>query len=196
MKPIVTCEDGSKYSGDIVVGCDGVHSVVRMEMWRITDGQVPGKIPSSDKDCFSSVSESLFITDWNIQTVLTAKWRGLYGISGPVKGLETGNVQVVASRDEACYWFVLKDGNVIWSLIEKLDKKYHLPNIPRYADEDKRLFAESKLDKILVSDKEEIKFGDLWKNLELAVLVPLEEGVLRGWACGQIVCVGDSVHKV
>lgn len=81
-------------------------------------------------------------------------------------------------------------------MIEKLDKKYHLPNIPRYADEDKRVFAESKLDKILVSDKEEIKFGDLWKNLELAVLVPLEEGVLRGWTYGQIVCVGDSVHKV
>lgn len=50
-KPVVTCEDGSTYSGDIVVGCDGVHSKVRGEMWRLTDEEKPGKIPSSDKDC-------------------------------------------------------------------------------------------------------------------------------------------------
>ena len=55
-KPIVACEDGSTYSGDIVVGCDGVRSVVRQEMWRITDKEQPGKIPSSDKDCKFSVS--------------------------------------------------------------------------------------------------------------------------------------------
>ena len=50
-KPIVACEDGSTYPGDIVVGCDGVHSVVRQEMWRIADKEAPGKIPVSDKDC-------------------------------------------------------------------------------------------------------------------------------------------------
>lgn len=30
----VQTEDGSRYTGDIVVGADGVHSVVRGEMWR------------------------------------------------------------------------------------------------------------------------------------------------------------------
>ena len=50
-KPTVTCEDGSKYTGDILVGCDGVHSIVRKEMWRIADKEEPGKIPISDKDC-------------------------------------------------------------------------------------------------------------------------------------------------
>lgn len=30
----VQAEDGSRYTGDIVVGADGVHSVVRKEMWR------------------------------------------------------------------------------------------------------------------------------------------------------------------
>jgi 2-polyprenyl-6-methoxyphenol hydroxylase-like FAD-dependent oxidoreductase len=32
---LVTTEDGSSYSGDILVGGDGVHSKVRQEMWRI-----------------------------------------------------------------------------------------------------------------------------------------------------------------
>lgn len=30
----VQAEDGSRYTGDIVVGADGVHSAVRKEMWR------------------------------------------------------------------------------------------------------------------------------------------------------------------
>lgn len=197
-KPIVTCEDGSKYSGDILVGCDGVHSIVRREMWRITDKEEPGKIPGSDKDCKYCPSKSLLITDEHLWTVLTANWKGMYGISGPVKGLETGCVQVVLDRDEACYWFVLKSGSVMWCWVEKLDKEYHLPNIPRYTDEDARIYGESKLDKVLVSDKatERITFGDLWKNLEITALVPVEEGDLKVWTSGRIVCVGDSVHKV
>jgi 2-polyprenyl-6-methoxyphenol hydroxylase-like FAD-dependent oxidoreductase len=50
-KLIVLCKDGSKHIGDIVVGCDGVHSAVRKEMWRLTDLNEPGKVPLSDKDC-------------------------------------------------------------------------------------------------------------------------------------------------
>lgn len=31
----VFTEDGSRYTGDFVVGADGVHSTVREEMWRV-----------------------------------------------------------------------------------------------------------------------------------------------------------------
>lgn len=30
----IQTEDGSRYTGDIVIGADGVHSAVRREMWR------------------------------------------------------------------------------------------------------------------------------------------------------------------
>lgn len=30
----VHTQDGSTYNGDIIVGADGIHSVVRTEMWR------------------------------------------------------------------------------------------------------------------------------------------------------------------
>jgi 2-polyprenyl-6-methoxyphenol hydroxylase-like FAD-dependent oxidoreductase len=33
----VYTKDGSTYTGDFVVGTDGVHSAVRQEMWRISD---------------------------------------------------------------------------------------------------------------------------------------------------------------
>jgi 2-polyprenyl-6-methoxyphenol hydroxylase-like FAD-dependent oxidoreductase len=62
-KPIVACEDGSKYTGDIVVGCDDVHSAVRKEMWRLTDLNELGKIALSDKDCAPSSSNFLCLTD-------------------------------------------------------------------------------------------------------------------------------------
>lgn len=39
----VFTEDGSSYSGDVVVGCDGIHSSVRSEMWRHADLNQPGK---------------------------------------------------------------------------------------------------------------------------------------------------------
>lgn len=40
----VFVEDGSSYSGDVVVGCDGIHSLVRSEMWRHADLNQPGKL--------------------------------------------------------------------------------------------------------------------------------------------------------
>lgn len=35
----VKCEDGKEYTGDVVVGSDGVHSFVRSEMRRYADAK-------------------------------------------------------------------------------------------------------------------------------------------------------------
>lgn len=49
---LVTTEDGSTYSGDILVGGDGVHSKVRQEMWRIASSS------ASTADAFPLVERS------------------------------------------------------------------------------------------------------------------------------------------
>lgn len=48
---LVTTEDGSTYSGDILVGGDGVHSKVRQEMWRIAslDASSADAFPPEEK---------------------------------------------------------------------------------------------------------------------------------------------------
>ena len=44
-------EDGSTEEGDIVVGCDGAHSVVRDVMWRMASKVSPGLITAQEKEC-------------------------------------------------------------------------------------------------------------------------------------------------
>jgi FAD dependent monooxygenase len=39
------CKDGTQYVGHIVVGSDGVNSVIRKEMWHLSDLEKPGRIP-------------------------------------------------------------------------------------------------------------------------------------------------------
>lgn len=41
---IVKTSDGSSYRGDILVGADGNHSIVRDKMWQIADEMSPGWI--------------------------------------------------------------------------------------------------------------------------------------------------------
>lgn len=61
-RPTVTCEDGSKYTGHIVVGCDGANSRVRGEMWRLSDLHEPGKITKQDKECECCSPEPISVT--------------------------------------------------------------------------------------------------------------------------------------
>ena len=49
-------EDGSTEEGDIVVGCDGAHSVVRDAMWRMASKVSPGLITTQEKECKVSLS--------------------------------------------------------------------------------------------------------------------------------------------
>lgn len=44
----VRAADGSDYHGDIAVGTDGVHSIVRREMWRLAQHESPSLFPENE----------------------------------------------------------------------------------------------------------------------------------------------------
>jgi flavin-dependent dehydrogenase len=100
---VVICEDGTAVSGDIVIGCDGVHSKVRHELWRIAQLQEPAAIDAKDKE------------------VMSAEYNCLYGISKGTKGIEDGEMHVNYTEGFSTMIIGGKD-KVFWFLFKKLDK--------------------------------------------------------------------------
>lgn len=45
----VLLSDGTSEKGDIVIGCDGVHSLVRQRMWENADRKSPGLITVKER---------------------------------------------------------------------------------------------------------------------------------------------------
>lgn len=45
--------DGTSENGDIIIGCDGVHSLIRETMWDQGNSSVPGLITVQEKKCIS-----------------------------------------------------------------------------------------------------------------------------------------------
>ena len=45
----VFCHDGTSERGDLVIGCDGIHSKVRQMMWQNAAKLKPGLITASEK---------------------------------------------------------------------------------------------------------------------------------------------------
>jgi len=84
-------------------------------------------------------------------------------------------------------------GRTFWFLVEKLPKAYRVPDIPHYTKEDADAFSTCSIDRPITTT---VKYGDIWMNRKSYTLVPLEEGQLKRWTWGRIVCVGDCVHKM
>ncbi|KAL3448268.1 hypothetical protein BJX65DRAFT_307133 [Aspergillus insuetus] len=114
-----TC-DGSVYTGDLVVGADGLHSIARSEMLRMV-----GK---------RAVAES---------SKLAADYRVHVGLSTSIPGLSTGE-QIIQSYDGfAIFVFFGKDGELGWFVTEKLDRRYMYPDRPVHTHEDAIAYCES-----------------------------------------------------
>ena len=47
----VRLADGSREKGDLVIGCDGVHSLIRETMWDQGNKSIPGLITVQEKKC-------------------------------------------------------------------------------------------------------------------------------------------------
>ncbi|EME86943.1 uncharacterized protein MYCFIDRAFT_151927 [Pseudocercospora fijiensis CIRAD86] len=174
----VHCEDGTSYSGDIVVGCDGVNSKVRSEMWRI-----------------AAQEDATFFTHEE-KTRLGAEFTCLFGISHHVSGFDhEGQAWQTYDKGKSFLLITGKDCRLYWFYFQKMDKLYKVSDadFPRFTKKDAEdVAAQTKHRKC----HEWATFGDIWDKRISYTLVPMEEALFDKWSWGRIATIGDNAHKM
>ncbi|EME38708.1 hypothetical protein DOTSEDRAFT_180559 [Dothistroma septosporum NZE10] len=173
----VYCEDGTSYDGDLVIGCDGVNSKVRSEMWRIAGQTDPTYFTAKER------------------TKMTAEYTCLFGISHPVEGFEQGDLDYTYDKDHSFLIITGKNRRVFWFYFEKLPQvvAWNTKDFPRYSQADAKEHAEKNAWRPCHESR---TLGDLWKQRITYTLVPMEEALFDKWSYGRIATIGDSSHKM
>jgi hypothetical protein len=124
--------------------------------------------------------------------VMLSEYTCVYGISS-TSDLTPGDIDIVHAKHLSAIFIAGKDRRTFWFFFIRMDKKYHVPDIPRWTKQDAEKQIEDHLD-FKITDK--VTLGDIWKTRLSYTLVSLEEADFKEWSWGRIVCLGDSAHKV
>ncbi|KAI0456729.1 FAD binding domain-containing protein [Xylaria acuta] len=170
----VKLQDGTIERGDILIGCDGVHSRVRDLMWRNANVEIDNKITSEEK-------QSLVVT-----------YKSLVGVAWAIPGLGIRDMHWVCERGLS--FLILTQPDKIYFFVNwKMPRKMRWPTKAKWSEAEAEAAAAS-IAEVPISDS--AVFGELWKNKIRGHLIGLEEGIFDHWYNGRIALVGDSVHKV
>jgi 2-polyprenyl-6-methoxyphenol hydroxylase-like FAD-dependent oxidoreductase len=175
----VYAEDGQHYSGDVVVGADGVNSLTRSEILRLAYGHRSVEARSAKQ---ASLSPNM-----------TIQYMCIFGISAPVHGIPRG-AQIVRCYDNLTLLiFPAREDTIPWFAVIRFHSPYTPGGRLRWTREEIKARAESMAH---LQIWEEVRFGDLWTRTPTVSSTPLHEGLSEAWISSCMVCIGDSVSKV
>ncbi|KAK1717248.1 FAD binding domain-containing protein [Colletotrichum lupini] len=165
----VTCQDGSTYSGNMIIGADGVHSATRRQMRKLALAEDPNR-------------------DWDPINPYKIQYQCLWA-SFP-RPTDAGQGCETQSKDKSIMYLTGKERGWIF-LYEKLTAP--IPERISFTPEQLEEYAERFADWPVA---ENITVKDVFKERYSAGGAGLEEGICKNWSWGgRIVLVGDAVHK-
>jgi len=104
-----------------------------------------------------------------------------------------GALQILYNSHRCNTIFSSTRNRVFWFLIQKHDRLYTYPDIPRYTTSEAEGIMEKVVDKMHVTENTNMR--DLWERRSKFAMTSLEEVVFEKWWEGRVCLVGDSVHK-
>lgn len=167
-------ENGAVERGDMVLGCDGVHSLVRQRMWDLANQKIPRIITAQEK------------------TSMVTRWKCLVGMGPPAPALGERDMTVVHD-DGYSFLFLTQPDKLFFFVFFRLEHEFCWPERRQYTDADAETLAATIASHPVC---ETLVFGEIWQKRIRGSLISLEEGTLQHWYHGRIVLAGDSVHKV
>jgi hypothetical protein len=129
----VELTDGTFEEGDILLGCDGVHSTVREFMWRNANETIPNYITAKEKTCESG--KNLQLSEAHDLIALVTTFTGLCGASKTIPGLPVPGMTSV-HNDKMSFQFSTQPDLTYFCVYSKLPKQTAWPNKLKYSQVD------------------------------------------------------------